>query len=249
MLKYEIFTELKDLTKNNSFGFAFVWAFGTFIRELLKSVYIPNIPKMKKTHRFIAIMALMTIATLAFKPAINPELEIGAPIPKAGVKMKDVSGKDISLADVKKDKGLLVIFSCNTCPFVKLSESRIKELTTEATKNNIGVIIINSNEAQRGDEDSFDAMKEYAKEQGYTCSYVVDKNSEVADAFGATRTPHCFLFDKKGLVYRGAIDDNVKDSDAAKEHYLKDAIEAVVKGTEVKTNSTKSVGCGIKRLG
>jgi hypothetical protein len=57
------------------------------------------------------------------------------------------------------------------------------------------------------------------------------------------------LFDKKGLVYRGAIDDNVKDPDAAKEHYLKDAIEAVAKGTELKTNSTKSVGCGIKRLG
>ena len=204
---------------------------------------------MKKTHRFIAITAVIAMATMAFKPAVNPELEIGSAIPKATVKMKDVSGKEISLTDVKKEKGLLVIFSCNTCPYVKLSESRIKELTSEATKNNIGAIIINSNEAQRGDEDSFEAMKEYAKSQGYTCSYVVDKNSEVADAFGATRTPHCFLFDKKGLVYRGAIDDNVKDPDAAKEHYLKDAIEAVAKGTELKTNSTKSVGCGIKRLG
>ncbi|HSH64449.1 MAG TPA: thioredoxin family protein, partial [Bacteroidia bacterium] len=72
--------------------------------------------------------------------------------------------------------------------------------------------------------------------------------SELADAFGATRTPHCFLFDKKGLVYRGAIDDNVKDATAAKEHYLKDAIESVAKGTPVKINSTKSVGCGIKRI-
>ncbi len=204
---------------------------------------------MKKTGRFIAITAIFAIATMAFKPTVNPELEIGATIPKETVKMKDVSGKEVSLADVKKEKGLLVIFSCNTCPYVKLSESRIKEVTAEAAKNNIGVIIINSNEAQRSEEDSFDAMKEYAKSQGYTCSYVVDKNSEVADAFGATRTPHCFLFDKKGLVYRGAIDDNVKDPDAAKEHYLKDAIEAVAKGTELKTNSTKSVGCGIKRLG
>lgn len=204
---------------------------------------------MKKTPRFIAITALFAIATMAFKLTVGPELEIGSAIPKATVKMKDVSGKEVSLTDAKKEKGLLVIFSCNTCPFVKLSEARIKEMTAEAVKNNIGVIIINSNEAQRGDEDSFEAMKTYATEQGYICSYVVDKNSEVADAFGATRTPHCFLFDKKGLVYRGAIDDNVKDADAAKEHYLKDAIQAVAKGTEVKTNSTKSVGCGIKRLG
>ena len=204
---------------------------------------------MKKTIKLLSVIVLVAIATTAFKPVtVNPELEIGAAIPKATIKMTDVSGKEVSLETAKKEKGLLVIFSCNTCPFVKLSESRIKEAITDASKHSIGVIIINSNEAQRDDEDSFDAMKKYAASQGYSCSYVVDKNSEVADAFGATRTPHCFLFDKKGLVYRGAIDDNVKDASTAKEHYLKDAIEAVSKGTTVKINSTKSVGCGIKRL-
>jgi thioredoxin-related protein len=205
---------------------------------------------MKRSIKFLSVIAMVAIAATAFKSetTVNPELEIGAAIPKTTIKMMDVSGKEVSLADVKKEKGLLVIFSCNTCPFVKLSESRIKEAVADAGKNNIGVIVVNSNEAQRGEEDSFDAMKKYAASQGYNCSYVVDKNSELADAFGATRTPHCFLFDKKGLVYRGAIDDNVKDATAAKEHYLKDAIEAVGKGSVVKTNSTKSVGCGIKRL-
>lgn len=205
---------------------------------------------MKKTMKIVSVIALVAIVTTAFKSAttVSPELEIGAAIPKAAVKMMDVSGKEVSLGDVKKEKGLLVIFSCNTCPFVKLSESRIKESIEVASKNNVGVIIINSNEAQRGEEDSFDEMKKYATSQAFNCSYVVDKNSEIADAFGASRTPHCFLFDKKGLVYRGAIDDNVKDATAAKEHYLKDAIEAVGKGTAIKTNSTKSVGCGIKRL-
>ncbi len=205
---------------------------------------------MKKIIKLSSVLAIVAIALLAFKPAVtvNPELEIGAAIPKTDVKMMDVSGKEISLSTAKGEKGLLVIFSCNTCPFVKLSESRIKESVADASKNNIGVIIVNSNEAQRSAEDSFEEMKKYATAQGYKCSYVVDKNSELADAFGATRTPHCFLFDKKGLVYRGAIDDNVKDATAAKEHYLKDAIEAVGKGTVVKTNSTKSVGCGIKRI-
>jgi thioredoxin-related protein len=205
---------------------------------------------MKKAISVLSVVAMVVLATSAFRPVttVSPELQIGAAVPKENVKMMDVSGKQVSLAETKKEKGLLVIFSCNTCPFVKLSESRIKEAIALAEENRIGVIIVNSNEAQRSDEDSFDEMKKYAASQGYNCSYIVDKNSELADAFGATRTPHCFLFDKKGLVYRGAIDDNVKDATAAKEHYLKDAIEAVAKGNVVKTNSTKSVGCGIKRL-
>jgi peroxiredoxin len=185
----------------------------------------------------------------AFTPAgIAPELAIGAAIPKSDVKMMDVSGKEVTLAEAKKENGLLVIFSCNTCPYVKLSESRIKELSTIAKRNNIGMILINSNEAQRDGDDSFDAMKKYASSQGYDFPYVLDKASAVADAFGATRTPHCFLFDKKGLAYRGAIDDNIKDANDAKEHFLKDALTAVGSGKAIRTNSTKSVGCTIKRV-
>jgi peroxiredoxin len=201
---------------------------------------------MKKTV-FVLTLAVATVVT-AFGPATNPELEIGKAIPSADVKMMDVSGKEFSLADSKGENGLLVIFSCNTCPYVKLSEARIKDVASLAKKNKIGVILINSNEAQREDEDSFEEMKKYAKAQAYDFHYVVDKNSVIADAFGATRTPHVFLFDKKGLAYRGDIDDNIKDVNDAKEHYLKNAITAVGSGAPVKTNSTKSVGCSIKRV-
>jgi len=201
---------------------------------------------MKKTV-FVLTLAVATVVT-AFGPATNPELEIGKAIPSADVKMMDVSGKEFSLADSKGENGLLVIFSCNTCPYVKLSEARIKDVASLAKKNKIGIILINSNEAQREDEDSFEEMKKYAKAQAYDFHYVVDKNSVIADAFGATRTPHVFLFDKKGLAYRGAIDDNIKDVNDAKEHYLKNAITAVGSGAPVKTNSTKSVGCSIKRV-
>ncbi|MBL7884774.1 MAG: thioredoxin family protein [Bacteroidia bacterium] len=201
---------------------------------------------MKKTS-FILLGSIVTVI-VAFAPAVNPELEIGKAIPSASVKMMDVSGKEVALNDLKEEKGLLVIFSCNTCPYVKLSEVRIKEVASIAKRNKIGVVLINSNEAQRDDEDSFDEMKKYAKVQAYDFSYVLDKNSQVADAFGATRTPHVFLFDSKGLVYRGAIDDNIKDAKDAKELYLKDALIAVGSGKAVKVNSTKSVGCSIKRL-
>ena len=202
---------------------------------------------MKRSIQLLSATTILLLAT-AFAPAIGPELEIGSAIPKADIKMMDVSGKEVSLTDVKGENGLLVIFSCNTCPYVKLSETRIKEAAALAKKNKIGVIVINSNEAQREVEDSFDAMKKYAAAQTYDFSYVMDKNSLVADAFGATRTPHCFLFDKKGLVYRGAIDDNIKEANDAKEHYLKDAITAVGTGKVIKTNSSKSVGCSIKRM-
>ena len=202
---------------------------------------------MKKT---IIVLSSFTIflSANAFKPFVNPELEIGKPIPDASLKMMDISGKEVSLADVKGENGLLVIFSCNTCPYVKLSEARIKESATLARKNKIGVIAVNSNEAQRNDDDSFEAMKKYASSQVYDFNYVVDKNSKLANAFGASRTPQCFLFDKKGLVYRGAIDDNVKDASEAKEHYLNDAISAVGIGNTVKTSSSKSIGCSIKRM-
>lgn len=201
---------------------------------------------MKKAV-FVLTLTIATAIT-AFVPATNPELEIGKAIPSADVKMMDVSGKEFSLADSKGENGLLVIFSCNTCPYVKLSEARIKDVASLAKKNKIGVVLINSNEAQREDEDSFEEMKKYGKAQAYDFRYVVDKNSVVADAFGATRTPHVFLFDKKGLAYRGAIDDNIKDVNDAKEHYLKNAITAVGTGSTVKTNSTKLVGCSIKRV-
>ncbi len=201
---------------------------------------------MKRSFLLLTIAVATTVT--AFIPLVNPELEIGKPVPSADLKMMDVTGKEISLGEAKSENGLLVIFSCNTCPYVKLSEARIKDVAALARKNKIGVVLVNSNEAQREDEDSFDEMKKYAKAQSYDFYYVLDKNSVVADAFGATRTPHVFLFDKKGLAYRGAIDDNIKDVNDAKEHYLKDAIAAVGSGKPVKTTSTKSVGCSIKRV-
>ncbi len=203
---------------------------------------------MKKLIKLSLASALLLTVAVAFKPAMNAELEIGSAIPNADLKMMDISGKEVSLAESKRENGLLVIFSCNTCPYVKLSETRIKEVAAMAKKNKIGVILVNSNEAQRSDEDSFDAMKTYAATQAYDFSYVVDKNSQLADAFGATRTPHCFLFGKKSLVYRGAIDDNIKSATDAKEHFLIDAITSVATGKPVKTNSSKSVGCSIKRV-
>jgi hypothetical protein len=92
-------------------------------------------------------------------------------------------------------------------------------------------------------------MKAYAKSQDYKWSYVVDEKSEVANAFGAMKTPECFLFDASGkLVYHGAIDDNPTDAGAVSRRHLKEAMDEMVAGKDISVKTSKSVGCSIKRL-
>jgi len=176
-------------------------------------------------------------------------LPIGASLPHPEVKMKDISGKDISFSDARKKNGLLIMFTCNTCPYVIKNQSRTKEACTFANANEIGVVLLNSNEAQRSDEDSYEAMKEYASGQGYNWYYLLDKNATMADAFGANRTPECFLFDKEGkLVYHGAIDDNPSDASAVSRKHLIAAMAELNTGKEISIKQSRSVGCSIKRL-
>ena len=120
------------------------------------------------------------------------------------------------------------------------------EATKNALANEVGVILLNSNEAYRSNGDSYDDMKDYAKKLNYNFYYVVDKNSEMANAFGANRTPECFLFNKDGkLVYHGAIDDN---PDGGEKPYLNTAVNRLSKGETIDPDKTKSVGCTIKRV-
>lgn len=205
---------------------------------------------MKRNVSLLVILVAVCTGLLSLsfmKSALIEELPINAGIPQGDYKMKDVSGKSVSLNEAKTAKGLLVIFSCNTCPYVKLSESRIKEYSDFCLANGIGCALINSNEAQRGEDDSFDEMTKYYSAQHLKCIYAVDEKSQLANSFGASRTPQCFLFNSKGLIYKGAIDDNVKDPAAVKDAYLKNALSALVKNETPKTQETKSIGCTIKR--
>lgn len=199
---------------------------------------------MKKI--FLSLLAFASIAVMAF--SISGILPIGSTMPKADVKLKDISGAEISIKEVKKENGVLVMFSCNTCPYVIKNQQRTVEIAAYAQKNNVGIIILNSNEGLRNDDDSYAAMKAYAKAQNYKWNYVVDKNNEIADAFGANRTPECFLFNAAlKLVYHGAIDDNPTDAGNVKRHHLKEAINELTAGKDISVKESRSVGCGIKR--
>ena len=200
---------------------------------------------MKKL--FFSALPVAAIAILALRPAADP-LPMGASIPKPDVKMKDISGIQVSFADAQKKNGLLVMFSCNTCPVVKRYQSRTLEVCKYAMGKEVGVVLLNSNEGSRGGGDSYDDMKEYAKEQHYTFNYVLDNNSSMADAFGANRTPEVFLFNGDGkLVYHGAIDDNSNGPENVTRKHAIIAIDEMLAGKEVSMKETRSVGCGIKR--
>lgn len=190
---------------------------------------------------------LLTAATLLSFTLVDP-LPIGSALPKADAKLKDVSGKTITLAEAKEKNGLLVMFSCNTCPYVIKNQQRTNDISNYAIKNDIGVVVLNSNEAYRGEADSYDAMKTYAADQKYKWAYAVDTDSELANAFGANRTPECFLFDKDlKLVYHGAIDNNPSDAGNVTRKHLQIAIEELSTGKDVSVKESKSVGCSIKR--
>ncbi|MEM7161176.1 MAG: thioredoxin family protein [Bacteroidota bacterium] len=213
---------------------------------------------MKKNNLLFGalfIAAIFFVFGFVYENDASDILEIGKKAPKAQLEMQDVSGDLHSLESLNKENGLLVIFSCNDCPFVvgrgdkEGWEGRYAGLSKMTDKNNIGMVLVNSNEAKRPGIDSIEEMKQRASDQNYSCAYVLDKDSQLADAFGAKTTPHVFLFDANlELIYKGAIDDNVNSAKDVKETYLQDAIEALLKGEKIDPNSTKNIGCSIKRV-
>lgn len=200
---------------------------------------------MKKT--LLPVFAALLMAAPAVAQDAPASLAIGASAPQREVKMQSVDGRSLSIADVAGRKGTLVVFTCNHCPFAKAWETRIAKLGNDALKSGVGVIAINANDPSAFPEDDFDGMKARAKKLGLKFPYVVDATSDVARAFGATRTPEVFLFDAKGaLVYHGAVDDNSRDPGAVKQRWLQDAVAAVATGKSVPTAETKALGCTIK---
>ena len=184
-----------------------------------------------------------------------PDLAIGDPLPARDTPMKNIHEKAVTLAGLKGDKGLLVIFSCNTCPFVIGSEGsegwegRYNGISALAKEKGVGMVLVNSNEAKREAGDGMKDMQERFRAKGYQCEYVLDAGHKVADAFGARTTPHVFLFDTDlKLVYKGAIDDNVDSATGAKAHYLNDALSNLAGGKPIDPATTRNIGCSIKRV-
>ncbi len=164
--------------------------------------------------------------------------------------LKNVDGKMIGLKDYASSKGVIVVFTCNSCPYAQAYEQRIIDLDRKFAAKGYPVVAINPNDPVKQPDDSFERMVERARTKSYPFPYLFDETQQIATSYGATRTPHVFLLKKSGngfeVAYIGAIDDNVETPSAAKQRYVEAAIEAVSQGKAPSVTSTKAIGCTIK---
>jgi peroxiredoxin len=171
-------------------------------------------------------------------------LTIGTEAPQFD--LPGVDGENHSLDDYADAQVLVLIQSCNHCPYVQAWEGRMIELQREYGDRGVRLVAINSNDAGTHPEDSFDEMKARAERQGFNFDYLYDESQEIARALGSQRTPEVFVFDRdRRLVYHGAIDDS-RDEDAVTQRYLRDALVAVLEGLESDVRDTPPVGCTVK---
>jgi len=151
-----------------------------------------------------------------------------------------------SLNYYKDYQGILVIFMCNHCPYVKAKIDAIKEIH-EKFKGSVALIGINSNDPVDYPDDSFENMKKIASEKGFDFDYLVDETQQVAKKYGAVCTPDPFLFNKdRKLIFHGKIDNSTKPEDTATEKTLINNIEKFLAGEKIEKDFDPSIGCSIK---
>lgn len=157
-----------------------------------------------------------------------------------------VDGRNHSLEEYADAPVLVLVQSCNHCPYVLAWEGRIDALQREYADRGVRIVAINSNDATAYPADSFEAMEEHARDASYSFDYLYDESQAIARALGAERTPEAYLFDAdRKLVYHGAVDDN-RDEEGVTQHYLRDAIEAALAGEAPPIADTPAVGCTVK---
>ena len=171
-------------------------------------------------------------------------LKIGSLAPDFNLPATNV--KKYSFNTFADQKALVIIFSCNHCPYVQAYEDRIIEIQKDYSKN-VQVVAISSNEDENYPEDSFENMKARAEIKKFNFPYLHDETQNVAKAYGATHTPEIFLFDKeRKLVFHGKIDDNWQEPKAVRSKYLRNAIDELLSGKQISVPETFTIGCTIK---
>ncbi len=165
--------------------------------------------------------------------------------------LKNIDGQMMSLASNEQAKGYILVFTCNTCPYSVAYEDRIIQLHEEYAPKGYPVVAVQPNNVQRSPGDSFDKMKQRAKEKGFSFPYLIDETQEVTRAYGATNTPHVYVLNREAgdrfvIEYIGAIDNNSRNAADADQHYVQDALDGLIEGKGVQTTKTKAIGCTIK---
>jgi peroxiredoxin len=148
---------------------------------------------------------------------------------------------------LESHQAVAVVFMCNHCPYVKLYLDRLKQLQADLGPRGFTLIGINPNDADRYPDDSFENMKSFAAANSLNFPYLRDVTQDVAQTFGATKTPHVFLLNKAGrLSYTGSVDDNAQDAAGVKITYLSSAIGQILANQPITLTATEPVGCSVK---
>ncbi|WP_442267142.1 thioredoxin family protein [Tenacibaculum sp. ZS6-P6] len=201
---------------------------------------------MKTFKTVFALLVLL--ASVAFTTKDKGAYKIGDKVDN--FTLKNIDGKMVSLSDYKDAKGVVVVFTCNHCPYSKMYEDRIIALDKKYKGLGFPVVAINPNDPEVSQGDDYESMKVRAKEKGFTFPYLFDAGQKVYPKFGATKTPHVFILknDKKDFVlsYIGAIDNNARDANNVSERYAEIAINDLLEGVMPTKVQTKAIGCSIK---
>lgn len=202
-----------------------------------------------------AVVAVGTLTSNAAEKKPITTLAIGAQAPDFS--LPGVDGKTHQLADFAESKAMVIIFTCNHCPDARAARGKMSALHKDYKDKGVAVIAISGNDdkALRLNElgysvygDSFDEMKSVAKEENYTFPYLYDGDTQtVTFAYGAVATPHAFVFDAdKKLRYHGRIDDARRSYEDKGTLYVRQALDSVLAGEEVKSPTTRAHGCSTK---
>ncbi|MGG8497836.1 thioredoxin family protein [Tenacibaculum sp. TC6] len=200
--------------------------------------------KLLKTVFVLTVIAAISAFTI-IKPSGYKVGDIASDF-----SLKNIDGNMVSLSDFKKAKGFIVVFTCNMCPYSVANEDRIIALDKKYKDKGYPVIAINPNDPEVVQGDSFEAMKVRAKEKGFTFPYLFDEGQKVYPMYGATKTPHVYVLNKKDnqliVEYIGAIDDSSRNESNVKERFVENAVEALLKGEKPTETYTRAIGCSIK---
>ena len=157
-----------------------------------------------------------------------------------------VDGRNHTSEEYRDARVLVLVQSCNHCPYVLAWEGRLNALQREYADRGIRIVAISSNDTDAYPADSFENMVVHAREADYAIDYLYDESQEIARALGAERTPEVYVYDaERRLVYHGAIDDN-REEEQVTSPYLRDAIEAALAGETPPVTDTPAVGCTVK---
>ena len=198
--------------------------------------------------KIIGIFAVIAIVGLSAFTTVSSGYKIGDIA--TDFKLKNIDDKMVSLSDYKDAKGFIVIFTCNTCPYSVSYEDRIVALDKKYASKGYPVIAIMPNNTDIQPKDNMEAMKQRAKQKGFTFPYLMDEGQKISPQYGATKTPQVYVLQKttKGneVKYIGAIDDNYQDAQAVQTKYVENAVDALLAGQPIKQTETRAIGCSIR---